>query len=88
MEAAEAKSQRVLEGSKQFLVPHYQRAYSARGTPLEARRALPSKRFSVLSATLFVERLVDDPIPPLPSRRRIAKRLVDGVPTRLCHIVP
>jgi uncharacterized protein with ParB-like and HNH nuclease domain len=28
MEAAEAKIQRVLEGSKQFLVPHYQRPYS------------------------------------------------------------
>jgi uncharacterized protein with ParB-like and HNH nuclease domain len=28
MEAAEAKVQRVLEGSKQFLVPHYQRPYS------------------------------------------------------------
>lgn len=30
MEAAEAKIQRVLEGSKQFLVPHYQRPYSWR----------------------------------------------------------
>ena len=30
MEAAEAKVQRVLEGSKQFLVPHYQRPYSWR----------------------------------------------------------
>jgi uncharacterized protein with ParB-like and HNH nuclease domain len=28
MEAAEAKIQRVLEGTKQFLVPHYQRPYS------------------------------------------------------------
>jgi uncharacterized protein with ParB-like and HNH nuclease domain len=28
MQAAEAKLQRVLEGSKQFLVPHYQRPYS------------------------------------------------------------
>src|SRR3954466_5364285 len=28
MEAAEAKVQKVLEGSKQFLVPHYQRPYS------------------------------------------------------------
>jgi uncharacterized protein with ParB-like and HNH nuclease domain len=28
MEAAEAKVQRVLEGSRQFLVPHYQRPYS------------------------------------------------------------
>jgi hypothetical protein len=30
MEAAEAKIQRVLEGSNQFLVPHYQRPYSWR----------------------------------------------------------
>ncbi len=30
MEAAEAKVQKVLEGSKQFLVPHYQRPYSWR----------------------------------------------------------
>lgn len=30
MEAAEAKIQKVLEGSKQFLVPHYQRPYSWR----------------------------------------------------------
>lgn len=30
MEAAEAKIQRVLEGSKQFLVPHFQRPYSWR----------------------------------------------------------
>lgn len=30
MEAAEAKIQRVLEGSRQFLVPHYQRPYSWR----------------------------------------------------------
>lgn len=30
MEAAEAKVQRVLEGSRQFLVPHYQRPYSWR----------------------------------------------------------
>jgi hypothetical protein len=28
MEAAEAKIQRVLEGTRQFLVPHYQRPYS------------------------------------------------------------
>ena len=28
MEAAEAKIQKVLEGTKQFLVPHYQRPYS------------------------------------------------------------
>jgi hypothetical protein len=28
MEAAEAKVQKVLEGSKQFMVPHYQRPYS------------------------------------------------------------
>jgi uncharacterized protein with ParB-like and HNH nuclease domain len=28
MEAAEAKLQRILEGKKQFLVPHYQRPYS------------------------------------------------------------
>ncbi len=28
MQAAEAKLQRILEGSKQFLVPHYQRPYS------------------------------------------------------------
>jgi uncharacterized protein with ParB-like and HNH nuclease domain len=28
MEAAEAKVQKILEGSKQFLVPHYQRPYS------------------------------------------------------------
>lgn len=30
MEAAEAKVQKVLEGTKQFLVPHYQRPYSWR----------------------------------------------------------
>src|SRR4051794_5455623 len=30
MEAAEAKIQRVLEGSRQFLVPHFQRPYSWR----------------------------------------------------------
>lgn len=30
MEAAEAKIQRVLEGTKQFLVPHFQRPYSWR----------------------------------------------------------
>ena len=28
MEAAEAKVQKVLEGSKQFMLPHYQRTYS------------------------------------------------------------
>ncbi|MFI5297150.1 MAG: DUF262 domain-containing protein [Polyangiales bacterium] len=28
MQAAEAKLQKVLDGSKQFLVPHYQRPYS------------------------------------------------------------
>ncbi len=30
MEAAEAKVQKVLQGDKQFLVPHFQRPYSWR----------------------------------------------------------
>lgn len=36
MQAAEAKLQRVLEGSKQFLVPHYQRPYSWQSEQWEA----------------------------------------------------
>ena len=30
MEAAEAKVQKILQGDKQFLVPHFQRPYSWR----------------------------------------------------------
>ncbi len=35
MEAAEAKMQKVLEGSKQFLIPHFQRPYSWRASEWE-----------------------------------------------------
>lgn len=52
MEAAEAKVQKVLQGDKQFLVPHFQRPYSWRKQEWRALSPLTSTKLEIGSGTL------------------------------------
>ena len=78
MEAAEAKIQRVLEGSNQFLVPHYQRPYSWRD---EQWRTLWRDNRALIadpdSKPHFLASIVTSPARSVPEG--VAKRLlIDG----------
>ncbi len=78
MEAAEAKVQRVLEGSRQFLIPHFQRPYSWRERQWHALwRDLVELVESPASEPHFLGSIVSAPARSVPEG--VEKRLlIDG----------
>lgn len=77
MEAAEAKIQRVLEGSNQFLVPHYQPPWSR--TPMRTRRARRCRALAAFASMVSLapcRALAQEPVEPI----RLTYRASHGCP--------